>query len=334
MTWESLRSRCENYVFFYNHVKRSGEVVYALSELKDLIGQLLRRGFADGFLIIKDKGTGNWIELRKYLFSPENYGLNICFPHLDWSKDQFSLLQKYCDENGIEYQLSKDDHFDRAPEYLFIDCKKDFSEADSIVNMIMSSIFGLPKEHELNIELRNISPWNELIDSSNQKRMPFWRGMKQVSERIHRHSGIPLWEFILTKILGFTQLIGTLGVVYVLAFSGPNWSRIRFDTAGLYIDAPTVGIVFLALVLLGIPRFFTRSYWYPDAREIDLRKNGRWSDNRFLSILKKLFFITLVNPLSLSYSDRNRNIFLAQHLVITFGPLRRRIQFVCAKESY
>lgn len=195
--------------------------------------------------------------------------------------------------------MYKDDKSDRAPEYLIIDCKKDVSLAQSIVSIALTKIFGFAADKEFSIEMMNSSQWAELIESPHQGQMPFKSGMQQISTDVLSRTGLSMWEIYLTICLGATQFIGAFGIIYVLAFSGSDWSRIRYEVVGLQVDAPNSGIVFLCLVLLGSAKIILRAYWSPGSYENELRQNGKWPNNPMLSVVRKVFFHDRANVISI-----------------------------------
>ncbi len=130
---------------------------HTLESISKPIEDLLVRGYDDGFLIIDASGTNYFIQLRKYIITSDNYGIELSFPKADWSKNFFIQLIDYCDRSGIKYSLSKEDSMKNALEFLHIDFGKDVNKAHGLIKKIITEIFGLSKSTKLFVRLENAS---------------------------------------------------------------------------------------------------------------------------------------------------------------------------------
>ena len=130
---------------------------HTLESISKPIEDLLVRGYDDGFLIIDASGTNYFIQLRKYIITSDNYGIELSFPKAEWSKKFFIQLIDYCDRSGIKYSLSKEDSMKNALEFLHIDFGKDVNKAHGLIKKIITEIFGLSKSTKLFVRLENAS---------------------------------------------------------------------------------------------------------------------------------------------------------------------------------
>lgn len=130
---------------------------HTLESISKPIEDLLVRGYDGGFLIIDASGTKYFTQLRKYIITSNNYGIELSFPKAEWSKDFFIQLIAFCDRNGIKYSLSKEGSIQNALEFLHVDFGKDVNKAHVFIKRIFTEIFGLSKSTKLFVRLENAS---------------------------------------------------------------------------------------------------------------------------------------------------------------------------------
>lgn len=270
---------------------------YDIRGLEHAIKQLLRRGYADGFLSIKVKSSNKYLELTKYIHSCGKYGLLLYVPVETWSEGYIHMIQNYLDNEEIEF--SYDSPYPGKPaSFICIDCKNNASRAHKIVNEIFIHIFLIPKSIKYSIVLSNCSPWDELIENPHQKPLSWARGIKQLNAEITKKIGSPLWDMVVSIILGCAQMVGTVGLVYILMFSEARY-LVHFDVVGAAIKVPILGLIFCGLMLFGALRVLTRFFWVKFLRTEKLYCKDKWEATRLFhairyAILNKLNFISIV----------------------------------------
>ncbi|WP_446011135.1 hypothetical protein [Candidatus Electrothrix sp.] len=127
----------------------------SLETVKRPIQDLLVRGYNGGFLIIDVSGTNYFIQLRKYIISSNNYGIELSFPKAKWSEQFFRSLTEYCDLSQVKYSISKSTEPHNELDFLNIDFGKDTHKAHNFVKTIITEIFGLKEDVELFVRLEN-----------------------------------------------------------------------------------------------------------------------------------------------------------------------------------
>lgn len=130
---------------------------HTLESISKPIEDLLVRGYDGGFLIIDASGTNYFTQLRKYIITSDNYGIELSFPKAEWSKDFFTQLVAFCDQNGIKYKISKDRSIQKPLEFLQVDFGKDANKAHALIKRIFIEIFGLSENAKLFVRLENAS---------------------------------------------------------------------------------------------------------------------------------------------------------------------------------
>lgn len=130
---------------------------HTLESIRKPIEDLLVRGYNGGFLIIDASGTNYFIQLRKYIITSDNYGIELSFPKAEWSRKFFPKLIIFCKQNDIKYQISKDQSTQNALEFLQVDFGKDINRAHNCIKRIFTEIFGLSKDIKIFVRLENAS---------------------------------------------------------------------------------------------------------------------------------------------------------------------------------
>jgi hypothetical protein len=139
-----------------------------LDTLDLAIRDLLRRGYHAGLLYIRFSWSGRALELRKYINSPEDYGIFLCFPKRRWTKPYFGKVESLCKELGVNYMI-RDATFGRAlvREYLLADFVRDVGAAGSAVRTILIDIMGIDADAKVLAYLKGASVKDELITSQD-----------------------------------------------------------------------------------------------------------------------------------------------------------------------
>lgn len=134
-----------------------------LETLEKPISDLLKRGYNGGFLIIDISHTKYFLQLRKYINAPGEYGIELCFPNAVWSNEYFKTLVDLCKNGGINYSIAKRNEKD-ALEFLCIDFAKDEHKAHKFVKRILLEVFKVDDDIKLFVRLENATVENILID--------------------------------------------------------------------------------------------------------------------------------------------------------------------------
>lgn len=267
-------------------------------ELEHAIKQLLKRGFADGFLSIKAKNSDKYLELTKYITPSGRYGLYVYVPIEQWSESYIHLVQNYFATEGIalDYEMNESDGL---VSFLRVDCENDAHRTYKIVKEIFTRIFGVPKSAKYSVVLSNCSPWDELIESPRQKSLSWARGIMQLNALVQERLSLPLSDLALSFTLGCVQMVGVVGLVYIIGFDNEARSWVNLEVVGTVIKAPILGLIYWSLILIGSLRVFTRFFWVRfitrDIRQRENRSKVGWlfQGIRF-AILNKLNLISIV----------------------------------------
>jgi len=120
-------------------------------ELPAHLRRLLTRSSDGDFLVITDPDTDRFIQLRKYIHSPGQYGLSLDFPRAPWSERYYHELQARLESDQMEFVLQPTlDH--PVTEFLQVDCKRDIEFAGKLIRMVLFEVLGLPGERQLRID--------------------------------------------------------------------------------------------------------------------------------------------------------------------------------------
>ncbi|CAB1060380.1 hypothetical protein D1BOALGB6SA_5146 [Olavius sp. associated proteobacterium Delta 1] len=138
--------------------------VHTLRTLEIPIKDLLRRGYNDGSLVINVHHSKYFLQLRKYIYKPGNYGIKLCFPNAKWSEQVFVKLTDFCKNTGIEYSIGKE-IAEEPLEFLHVDFGKDVTKAHNTIKNIILKVFEFDDSIKLFVRLENAAVDDELIDS-------------------------------------------------------------------------------------------------------------------------------------------------------------------------
>lgn len=119
------------------------------------INDLLTRGYDGGFLIIDVSGKQCFLQLRKYVKTSRDYGIELAFPKAKWSDELFDSVIHFCDINNFHYSLSKKESKEDELDFLYIDFGQDISKAHNCVKRIFSEILGVSEKTKLFVRLEN-----------------------------------------------------------------------------------------------------------------------------------------------------------------------------------
>lgn len=136
---------------------------HTLETLERPIKDLLNRGYEGAFLTIDVSRSKYFLQLRKYINAPGDYGIKLCFPNAEWSAQLFKKLVVFCDRKGIKPTIEKENG-NRSLEFLHIDFNKDIYEAHKYVKEILLEVFELNKNVKIFVRLENATVDDKLID--------------------------------------------------------------------------------------------------------------------------------------------------------------------------
>ena len=134
-----------------------------LETIQWAINGLLRQGYNGGFLIINIGYSKKFLQLRKYIYAPGNYGIELAFPNAKWSEQLFPKFADFCKQSGIIYSVVIEPAVEPL-EFLRIDFGKDVAKAREIIKGIILKVFELDESVHLFARLENASIKDELID--------------------------------------------------------------------------------------------------------------------------------------------------------------------------
>lgn len=241
-------------------VLRAAGQTFDLAGLERVIAQLLKKGFADGFLSIQARKTRKYLELRKYIHAKGDYGIRLHVPVEPWSEAYLGMVQAYCSKKGIDFSFENlDPEVDEV--CLCIDCKRDVPTAYGLVRMIFTQVFGVPASNTFSVVLRNGSPWDELIDDPDQESLSLAEGMRRKNAKIKNTIGVSLRDVSLNMLLAMAQMSGVIGVAYSLWFAKHTWTWSNGVVGDISIKAPVLGLFFCGVILISFLRVATRSFW-------------------------------------------------------------------------
>lgn len=134
----------------YVYYKSKLGIDKTLDNLEPSVSTLLTQGLDGSILIITDRKTRNFVQFSKYIESPEEFGVELGFPKVDWSLVFFEKFRRYCDLNDIFYVID----CDTDVTFLNINFKKDTFAAASVALQIFSVIFEISPQDRVAVIIK------------------------------------------------------------------------------------------------------------------------------------------------------------------------------------
>jgi len=134
-----------------------------LEMLNKPIHDLLKRGYNGAYLMIDVSGMNYFLQLRKYIRIPGDYGIELCFPNAEWSSNFFKKLIELSEKEEVESSITEKNN-DESLEFLCIDFKRDGDKAFQFVKRVLLQVFEVDKNVRLFVRLENATTEDKLID--------------------------------------------------------------------------------------------------------------------------------------------------------------------------
>ena len=88
------------------------------------MSSLLRRGYDGGFLTINISFSPRFVQLRKYIRAPGDYGIELAFPNARWAEPYFEQVVDVCRRRSLAYSIEKEDA-EGALQFLYVNFERD-----------------------------------------------------------------------------------------------------------------------------------------------------------------------------------------------------------------
>ncbi len=135
---------------------------YNLDSIERPLADLLKRGYDGGLLFIDIGLSGRrFLQLRKYIHAPGDYGIELGFPRASWSRELFPQVEAFCSKSGIKYRIQRNNGMD----FLHVDFGRDLALAYRCIRRMLVDIFGVQERTKLFAKLENASAEDELISA-------------------------------------------------------------------------------------------------------------------------------------------------------------------------
>lgn len=106
------------------------------------------------------------VQLAKYIAKKGHIVLQLDFPLARWSEPYYARLRETLREHVVPFVIEPTPATPEVPEFLVVDIGSDPEAAAALVRVIVREVFAIPPEAELEIFYQNVSPRDEIIDSS------------------------------------------------------------------------------------------------------------------------------------------------------------------------
>lgn len=229
--------------------------------LRAELRSLRDRGLNGAELQITAKGSPHNVRFYKYIGADGGYGIELVLEENGEPNDPWAKFKEYCinaEVPATHYQMA-----DNSGRYLLrIDCERNVEKARQLLFVIMRDILQYPENTGFEIFAQKISPWMEVIEEPDQEPADPRTGMKLNQQWFRTKFGSPLWMTLLELLMVSGIFIGTVGLLITMIFVPDNFQHIiTIRWAGVGVRMPTIGIIFIFLILFGFSAVFLDSYY-------------------------------------------------------------------------
>lgn len=232
------------------------------THIEACLERLLKSGSNGAFVIVGHRESARFIQFRKLIYEAGDYGIELGFPNVDWSKDFFPEVEAHCQAHGIPYRVKMETHCGTGEslyvDFLHVDCGQDLVMAYDLTRAIWTGIFGLAEDAPHRIETHGISPYGELLDRPKQQPMSFNESMRRQNQRPGARLPIT-WQataiMVLWLFLRPIAFIGLLATLLRVTNSPPDWV---LRLGGIEFSGTTGSLLFFGLYLACL---VGRIYW-------------------------------------------------------------------------
>ncbi len=144
------------------------------AEAAPVIAYLLRSGFRGAWVRLRPAVSDSKLAIQfdKYIRGPGDYGIELVFPVLKWSRAFAPQVEAYCQDKDLPLRI-RPKLSSHAREAIFVDCGQDPERAFELARHIWVEIFGLEASAPHRIERYGLSTDGELVDKPDQKPLSF-----------------------------------------------------------------------------------------------------------------------------------------------------------------
>ena len=154
--------------------RRQDPVNHDFDQAATAIAYLLRSGFRGAWVRLRPAAADSnlAIQFDKYIRGPGDYGIELVFPVLKWSRAYAPQVEAYCRDREMPLRV-RPKLSSHAREALFVDCGQDPELAFELARHIWTEIFGLDASTPHRVERYGLSTDGELVDRPDQKPLSF-----------------------------------------------------------------------------------------------------------------------------------------------------------------
>ena len=128
----------------------------------------LKRGYEGATVILTDRKSGRFIQFRKYINAPAEFGMEMHFPRAEWSQPFYRGVQDVLQRHKVEFARVP---LTDAPivEVIHADFGRNADIAAQVTCDIVREVFGLPAV-SLDFRANDICPLDESVERSDHPR--------------------------------------------------------------------------------------------------------------------------------------------------------------------
>jgi len=124
---------------------------------------LLKRGRDGAVLVVSHEATNRFVQFRKYIHAPGDYGLSFDFPRAPWSERYYAEFKARLEQAGRQFMLQPTND-SPVTEFILVDCARDLGLCRALAEMVLFEVFALPPESRFKVTAEDISFKDEAIE--------------------------------------------------------------------------------------------------------------------------------------------------------------------------
>lgn len=179
------------------------------------LGDLLRRGYAGGYLTLVHEPTGRFIHFRKYIRGKGDYGLELRVRNLDWLMSILQRARSVVESAGLPHRVEHSKTEDGFRDVLIVDCGRDTAAAYDLGRSICTGVFEISLQTPFKVYSDGLSTTGELIDGPDQPPpiddFPSEERLKELDRRLRKSGGLSVRSGCIWGLSVLVWLVSGLG---------------------------------------------------------------------------------------------------------------------------
>lgn len=126
-----------------------------------LVGELYRRGYDQGYIVVKLRNRPEFVQLSKHIGQSERVRLTMDFPIAPWSERYKESLASLLREWNVEFaEVPREENI----SFVIAELGDDVGKCERLMEAVFEDVFGVStRARRFNVDFDGVSPYEERI---------------------------------------------------------------------------------------------------------------------------------------------------------------------------